>query len=170
MKSEHHIPYFKTINVLFDGSVSKLINKSFIAEHMMIDRDIMIEMITKIENNKNIKGSIFFEKILFAIDKDEISGSGFSEFETYGNYVLKYHPRKYSFRELRTLRQGATFIDKSDLNNDVLNWIAKDYDTISFESWSKVSKCKIFRHFLKSIIKTKILSFIRYCKIVNILH
>jgi hypothetical protein len=41
MKSEHHIPYFKTINTLFDGAVFKLTNKSFIAEHMMVNKDII---------------------------------------------------------------------------------------------------------------------------------
>jgi hypothetical protein len=95
MKSEHHVPYFKTINVLFDGAIFKLTNKSFIAEHMMVDKDIMMEIIRKIESNRKINGNKFYEKILYAIDDNEIAGSGFSEFETYGNYVLKYYPEKH---------------------------------------------------------------------------
>jgi hypothetical protein len=162
MKNEHHVPYFKIINMLFDGSVFKLTNRSFIAEHMMIDKDIMVEILEKIENNKKINGNNFYEKILYAIDRNEIGGSGFSEFETYGNYVLKYYPEIYCPRELRTLRDGAHFINKADINNDVLNWIAKSYDTISFEDHGTNKMMEKFKLLFRWIIKTRIISFKYY--------
>ncbi|MDR2342473.1 MAG: hypothetical protein LBD84_05490 [Campylobacteraceae bacterium] len=162
MKSEHHVPYFKTINTLFDGVIFKLTNKSFIAEHMMIDKDIMVEIIERIEKNKKISGNKFYEKILYAIDRNEIIGSGFSEFETYGNYVLKYYPEKYRLRELRMLREGSYFINKKDINNNVLNWIAKSYDTVSFEDHETNKMIKKFKSLFRWIIKTRIISFKYY--------
>jgi hypothetical protein len=169
MKGEHHVPYFKTINVLFDGDVFKLTNKSFIAEHMMINKDIMIEIIERIENNKKINGNKFYEKILYAIDRDEISGSGFSEFETYGNYVLKYYPERYCLRELRTLREGSHFINKLDINNNVLNWIAKSYDTVSFEDHQISEIMKKYKLLFRWLVKTQIIPFRYYHKIAILL-
>jgi hypothetical protein len=168
MKSEHHIPYFKTINTLFDGIVFKLTNKSFIAEHMMINKDIMIEIIERIEKNKKISGNRFYDKILYAIDRNEISGSGFSEFETYGNYVLKYYPEKYCLRELRTLREGVEYINKAEINNSILNWIAKSYDTVSFEGCEIIETMRKFRMVFKWMVKTRILPF-RYYFIIALL-
>jgi hypothetical protein len=170
MKSEHHIPYFKTINVLFDGAVFKLTNKSFITEHMVINKDIMIEIIERIENNKKINGNKFFEKILYAIDRNEIAGSGFSEFETYGNYVLKYYPERYYLRELRALRDGTNFINKSDINNNTLNWIAKSYDTVSFEDHRITETMKNFKLLFKWILKTRIIPFRYYRRMAILLE
>jgi hypothetical protein len=170
MKSEHHVPYFKTINILFDGDVFKLTNKSFIAEHMLIDKDIMIEIIERIENNKKINGNKFYEKILYAIDRGEISGAGFSEFETYGNYVLRYYPEKYCLRELRTLRDGSHFINKSDINNNVLNWIAKSYDTVSFEDHRISETMKKYKLLFRWVVKTQMTPFKYYHKIAILLE
>lgn len=133
--THHHIhtPYFDTLNTLFNGKIKRLTEKSFIVEHMMINRKIMKGLIHDIEANDQIQGTLFFEKILHAIKKDDIKYAGFSEFETYGNYVLNFYPDAYGMRNLRAYRQGAMVIDYDQLDNSVLNWIAKDYDTISFE-------------------------------------
>jgi hypothetical protein len=168
MKDEHHVPYFKTINVLFDGKVFKLTNKSFIAEHMMIDKDIMLEIIHKIDDNAKIPGNNFFEKILYAIDRNEISSSGFSEFETYGNYVLKYYPEKYCLRQLRTFREGSLFVDKPAINERVLNWIAKSYDTISFEHHGVSKNMASYKRFFGWVVTARIMPFKFYCKIPRI--
>jgi hypothetical protein len=159
MKDEYHIQYFKTIKVLFSGAVPKLTNESFISEHMMINKNIMLEMIDKIENNSNINGKFFYEKILYAIDREDLSNYGFSEFETYGNYVLKFHPDKYDTRELRTFRAGSTLINKNYVDENILNWVSKSCDTISFED-HRISKIiKILRDICTPIIKTKIIPF-----------
>ena len=128
-----HQPYFDTLEKLFNGKVKKLSKKSFITEHMMINQKIMRKLISEIEKNNQIQGKLFFEKILYAINKNDIEYAGFSEFETYGNFVLNYYPDKYAIRKLKDYRQGGMVIEKSQINNEVLNWIAKDYDIVSFE-------------------------------------
>jgi len=128
-----HQPYYDTLNTLFDGKVQRLFEKSFVVEHMMINQKIMRELTRDIEMNDRIQGTRFFEKILYAINKNDIGYSGFSEFETYGNYVLNFYPDRYAIRNLKAYHQGGLVIEKSQINNEVLNWIAKDYDLVSFE-------------------------------------
>jgi hypothetical protein len=165
VKTEYHIPYFKTINKLFCGEVIKLINKSFIAEHMLIDKDCMLQMLAKIENNNTLAGRKFYEKIISAIDRNDIQGSGFSEFETYGNYVLTYYPHLYNLRELRTFRKGAMLIEKNTVDNSTLKWISTDYDIISFEEHSYDKSAEGFKNIFKFIVSHKLISFriYHYC-------
>lgn len=84
-------------------------------------------------------GRRFWERILSAVSDENLSGSGFSEFETYGNYVQKYHPGMYELRTLRGLRKGAEFFGTAPTAAQ-LQWAAKSYDTIAFERWSHSRK------------------------------
>lgn len=134
MKTEHHKPYFATLKKLFNGEVTKYNNRSFIAEHMIIDTKIMIELIKKIESNRKLKGNYFYEKIMYSIDVKNIQGAGFSEFETYGNYVMKYYSDKYIMRELRSLREGRMYFGMSPTDDELLR-ASKSFDLISIENW-----------------------------------
>ncbi|MCT8977280.1 DUF6492 family protein [Clostridium sp. CX1] len=134
MKTEYHTPYFTTIGKLFNNEVKKYNNQSFIAEHMIIDTKIMIELIKKIESNKNLKGNYFYEKIMYSIDEKDIQGAGFSEFETYGNYVMKYYPYKYGMRKLRSLREGSIYLGMSPTDEGLI-MASKNFDLISIEHW-----------------------------------
>jgi hypothetical protein len=139
MKNEFNEPYFSTLRQLFNGKVTKYNKQSFIAEHMIFDKRIMLEMIQMIEDNSNIDGDMYFEKILYSVDINDLQKSGFSEFETYGNYVMKYHEQQYGMRKLRTLREGIKYLGASP-NNEQLIWASKDYDIISIEKSDKISK------------------------------
>lgn len=133
IKTEYHKPYFDTMKILFNGKVNRVDeNVSFIAENMMIDKTIMIELIEAITGNDKLEGDSFYEKILNAIDRSVVYCTGFSEFETYGNYVMTYYPNKYSRIKLRTQRRGS-FLLGTDPTPDQLEWAAKDYDIMSFE-------------------------------------
>lgn len=134
-KVEYHKPYFDTMKVLFNGEVDRVDKAvSYIAENMMINKKIMIEIIDKIMDNENLNGSTFYERILNAIDKKVVYGTGFSEFETYGNYVMTYYPDDYNKIKLRTQRRGS-FLFGMDPDSDQLEWAAHDYDIISFEKY-----------------------------------
>jgi hypothetical protein len=128
-----HQPCLDTLNTLFNGKVKRLFKKSFIVEHMMINQKVMKEIIHDIEMNDQLQGKCFYEKILYAVNKKDIEYGAFSEFETYGNYVLNFYPEMYAIRKLKAYRQGGMVIEQSQINNEVLNWVAKDYDTVSFE-------------------------------------
>lgn len=163
-KREYFKPYFDTINVLFDGAVKRVDDKiSFIAENMIISKEIMQEIINRISSNDLLEGNSFYEKILKSIDRNVIMNTGFSEFETYGNYVMTFYPDMYGLKKLRTQRLGS-FLFGITPNTFQLNWAAEDYDIISFEMhgrrWlqkitksEKVVKCtsakKLFNKFIK---------------------
>ena len=148
-KTEYHKPYFKTINRLFAGKIQRIDPViSFIAEHMIFDCAIVKEIIEKIQNNPSLTGNSWWKKILYTIELEDVIHSGFSEFETYGNYLFTLYPELGKVRKLRTLRQGAYFLGSTP-TSEQLSWAANDYDIVSIESWGGVDK------FLQSLTKSK---------------
>lgn len=137
MKHEYHPEYFDTIGKILPG-FRKVIERSFISEHMLIRCDIMKNLINDIEKNEDIKGEKFWEKILNAIEPKKIYDSSFSEFETYGTYVALRYPLVYKLRDWHSFRLGATFFDKDMISDRDFEWLGKDFDAISFEKGQKV--------------------------------
>ena len=86
LKTEYHEDYFVTLQKLLPG-MGKCIQKSFIAEHMLVKTGIMKDLIQTIESNVTLQGKTFWEKIIRAIDVDKLMSNSFSEFETYGTFV-----------------------------------------------------------------------------------
>lgn len=143
MKTEHHRPYFVALERLL--GITKTNNRSYIAENMMFNKSIMIELINKIQSNKQIEGNLWYEKIIFAIEPESVSPMGFSEFETYGNYCFNFHPDFYQERTLPSFRSGG-LIQGRFVSDRVLKQLSFDLDTVSFEiydrppfPWSKLS-------------------------------
>ena len=94
LKQEYHALYFETLEKILPG-IRKVIGQSFISEHMLFNKRIMQNLIAKIEENDNIPGTKYWEKIINAIKPEQISESAFSEFETYGTYVAFTEPDHY---------------------------------------------------------------------------
>ncbi|MCD7726152.1 MAG: DUF6492 family protein [Clostridiales bacterium] len=133
MKTEYHAPYFSTINTLFPD-VNKIARGSFISEHMVFKKQYVLEMINEIENNISIVGTSFWEKILNAAKADNLkTTASFSEFETYGSWVLTRHPDSYILREWSSLRHAVNYYDsmKSALKDRF--FLSKEYDAVSIE-------------------------------------
>ena len=129
MKPEYVEAYFATIDNLF--KYEKKVPESFISEHMLFDSRIVKQMIEEIEHNKWLKGKSFFEKILRATAFD-VRPQAFSEFETYGTYCEYNYPQYYKKRHLRTFRAGKMFLGDRP-SREILDWVGKCIDTISFE-------------------------------------
>ena len=79
-------------------------------------------------------------------------GNGMSEYEMYGNYMLKYYPSKCKLLDAKSLRYGMNVLGKNfDINKK--KWMSKKYDTVSFENWdretflTKLSDTKIVKCF-----------------------
>ena len=74
-KTEHHEPYFSTIDKLFDAP--KKADYSFISEHMIFNVKIMRELIAKIgqaEISGCPKETLWFEKCIYAIQPGVLQG------------------------------------------------------------------------------------------------
>ncbi len=131
VKSECQGRYFNTINKLF--GFSKIIEKSFVSEHMLFKKDYMLDMIAEIEKT-DFEGERFFEKILSAAGNENIE-LGFSEFETYGTWVAMRHTAAYKLRNWKSFRNTNFFIDISNLTQEDVDWLSKDYDAATFEKY-----------------------------------
>lgn len=132
LKHEYHPEYFETMGKILPG-FGKVIERSFISEHMLFRADIMRSLITEIEKNENIPGTKFWEKIINAIEPEKIYDSAFSEFETYGTFVALRYSSVYKLREWHSFRLGGTFFDIKTICDRDFEWLGRDFDAISFE-------------------------------------
>ncbi len=130
--------YFETMDKLFHGTIHKQSPHSFIVEHMVIKTEYMKELIQEIENDTSLKGCYFYEKIISVISKDAIKTAGFSEFETYANYVLTKHRDAYELRQLKAFRYGL-ILTGYQLDPAVVEWLGKSRDTVSLEHFCRPS-------------------------------
>ena len=136
MKTEHHVPYFKTMNSLIPGL--KFANKSYISEHMLIKTQFMKNLLDRLESNTKLSGKIFWEKILMAIDSKNIDFSGFSEYETYGSYVDTIYPNFYVRRIWCSMREAKIFFDSPEkLSENDIKWLSKYYHALTFEKYHR---------------------------------
>lgn len=164
VKKEYYKDYFDTIETLFNGKVSRLNPEiSYIAENMLICSKYMKKMIAEIMGNFTVEGNTFYEKIVNAINPRVVSYTGFSEFETYGNYMDTLYPGIYAHKKLRTQRLGS-FLFGTNPSEEQLCWAGADYDIISFEEhgkqWLKyVTKSRMIRKYFDA--KRMFDSFIR---------
>lgn len=160
-KTEYHRPYFDTLKKLFPG-LDKNNNMSFISEHMLVKTEYMKALIHDIEMNEDIPGENFQEKIIYSIAPEEISGSGFSEFETYGTYVTAKYPDQYVMREWHSMRDGGCFFDET-LSDEDVNWLRRYYDAVSLEKWSERSIfAKVVQtHLYKRLFSPKSLEYLK---------
>ena len=131
-KHEYHAPYFETMGVLVPG-LKKFIEASFISEHMLFNCNIMKQLLERIESNEDIPGKHFYEKIIHAISPDKIQDSYFSEFETYGSFVCITNPYLYRLREWHSFRLAGEFLDPYKITDEDYEWLARDFEAISFE-------------------------------------
>lgn len=136
VKTEYHRPYFWTLEKIL--GIKKCIRESFIAEHMLINRKVMLDLIGRIEGNQNLQGQYFFEKIIHSVRAVDLRDSGFSEFETYGNFVMQYYPQMYTLRRLKTLREAKILLG-DHVDGKILAWAGKSYDMISLEKYQNVN-------------------------------
>ncbi len=132
LKHEYNELYFTTMGRLVPG-LKKFIEASFISEHMLFNRDIMKQLILKIESNDGIPGTRFYEKIINCIPLEDIQENGFSEFETYGSFVCLTSPAAYRLREWHSFRLAGEFFDPDTISDDDYEWLSRDFDAVSFE-------------------------------------
>lgn len=133
LKKEYNRNYFITLEKLL--ALKKEIKKSFICEHMIINKYIMLELIDEIEARHKVN---YYEAIIDCIDEDAVNQSGFSEFETYGTFVLKKHKEAYALRNnKKSLRHGKRYLLTPSAES--LEWASRSYWIISFEKSDTIS-------------------------------
>lgn len=137
MKHEFRDEYFVTMTTL-NPSLYKVVEKSFISEHMLFECQYMQELIARIEERADIVGKTFWEKIFHAIRLAHIQENSFSEFETYGTYMTINHPDVYVFRNWHSFRYGGYYFHPEQMTERDYQWLYKDFFAVSFEKGHSV--------------------------------
>lgn len=106
VSDEHHHPYYVTYEKLLGKSPRSLL--SFVCHYMMFNRQTLTLLRKTIEDRSH---KSWASAIVDAIDKDQTSG--FSEYETYGNFVYGTSPAKVARRYSNNRTLGAESV--SDL-------------------------------------------------------
>ncbi len=143
---EYNKPYFDTIENLI--GIKRQVNYSFISEHFVFDKKIVLTLLNEI--SKDIKPNWWVD-ILDKVNPKELSLSGFSEYELYGNYLAKYYPNSFAVRNLKKTRNGVYLLGQkpSRLGMALFSLF---FDCISFEECQE--KCKPFPVRYKKIVET----------------
>ena len=127
--------YFYTIRRMFKGiEIPKKRERSYITEHMMFSKKIMMELIDKL----SFDDETFYSYILKSINASALNLSGFSEFETYAAYVRMYHYSDYVEKPWNNLRNARFYIDNPE-REELNQWIAKSFEVVSFEDYDRQS-------------------------------
>lgn len=142
IKTEYRPSYFTTLHNLL--GLNKVIEKSFISEHMLFKKNLMSELIEEIMSAP-LFGNTFYEKIFSAIEQPF---NGFSEFETYGTWIANKHSDEYRLRYWRSLRNANFLVDRNNLTKEDLEWLATGFDAASFERYQETQTVltEIFRN------------------------
>lgn len=129
IKNEYNKPYFNTMSRLL--GLNKVVDYSFIAEHMLFKKDIVEKLIEEISHSK-VEGENWIQKIINSCDFVNDKYNLFSEFETYGTFCTVNYPDLYIPRQLNTFR-GVGLIRGRHINSFIIDKLSMDLDIASFE-------------------------------------
>ena len=150
-RKEFNPVYFETIKRLL--GIEKIASRSFIAEYMTINRDMMRSLIAEIEAKNEIAGESFWEKITSAALSSSDPYRAFSEYETYGTYFSVRKPCSYEEATRKTSRKGARRFGLKPGTKDLAR-LARRFDIVSFERWDRI--------YMPIILVNKMLSVLIY--------
>ena len=125
---EQHQPYYETYRKLLRQEPHP--EFSFIAQHMIVQKSILREMLAKIDSNF-VGSDSWAWKIMRNLDGT--STNLFSEYEMLGHYVKNNYPERTSFRKLNWLREGSLQTRGRPAKAD-LEKLRQQYDFVAFES------------------------------------
>lgn len=128
-KWEHNEEYFETIDHLMHLPIKA--DYSFISEHMLFNTVYVKEMLEEIEKKEN-GSKPWFQIIIENINHD--AKNGFSEFETYGTFLLNRYPNSFKIRRLRTFRYCGRIYGIFATRNEI-EMLSSELDTGSFEAY-----------------------------------
>jgi len=151
-KEECHPPYFKTIKKLLD--LERQVDFSFISEHLMVKSAYMRELIAELSAAADSAGrSSWFEHVLTNVDERDLNGSGFSEFETYGNFIASRYPESFACRPLKSLRLGSCYFGRNPNRYDLARLMRLGNAFVSFEASPAGNRGRIIKNKTLSVIR-----------------
>lgn len=129
-----HAPYFDTLQRLL--GLQRQVPWSFVTEHMMLRRAMVKRLLDAIVAHAGT-GRPWTEAVLDAVDPPRLAGIGFSEFETYGNFVAAHDMGNFARHEPRHTRSGTLLFGQQPQAHDVFGLMRAGYAWVTFESYMK---------------------------------
>lgn len=128
-RQQHHLPYFRFMKEVLN--LDKVYPYSFISEIMLFQRWRIQHLIASLEVDETEFIDICVNKI------NEIGdNSSFSEYELYGNYVMKTWPYDYKCKQLKVLSQHKNREwTQEELQNNIEANRAMQYDILTMHTW-----------------------------------
>ena len=124
ISDEYHKPYFNVARKILN--LKKITNFSFTSHHMIYDKEILLEMLKKIEQENDIE---WFKAIIKKCDFDELSCH--SEFETYGQFYYNFYRHKmileYWFNYTEIKKSNIVIIDNLFIGLPPVNIYCEHY-------------------------------------------
>lgn len=138
--NEYHRPYFDLIKRILN--IERQVSFSFISEHFMVKKEYMQTLIKNISANAQPNTS-WIEHVINSIDNKELGKSGFSEYETYGNFIAFKFRNSFSCRKIKSTRHGTSFFGSRPDKYAIFYFMLSGYASATFESWHKASRLKV---------------------------
>ena len=129
---EHHAPYFETYRRLFSEDPRR--EFSFIAQHMLIQKSVALEMLGRIEQ-QTPGGENWAWKIMRSLPDQ--GDNLFSEYETYGHYVKNHYADRVKFIDRAWQREAVSPGGRAIPSENELTALAKKFDYVAFERASR---------------------------------
>lgn len=131
MGSEHHEPYFSSINKLL--GLEKKIASSFIAQCMACPNEWTLDFFNYLESTKK---KYWIEELLDTINFQTFSS--FSEYETLGTFFYSKFSDKMFFEDHKSWQRRGNGLIGCAENLKFFSWILKlKYDYVAFEKWDE---------------------------------
>lgn len=125
LSDESHTPYYHTYSKLTGEAAESPF--SFVCHHMLINKTILKSLKEKIEKTTNMP---WYRAICTLADREHPAASGFSEYETYGNYAYSNYADKIKLEYWYNLSLKRSEIINF---NHLKSLYKKRYKTISFQ-------------------------------------
>ena len=128
-RDQYHMPYFQCFDRIC--GLKRSYDHSFICEIMFFKRDIINMILEEI----GLDRYDFLNRCVEMINKVN-NGSGFSEYEFYGNYVTSRWPGAYQYKKIKVLhnKKYRKWYDE-EIRQYVENNSHSDYDILTMHSW-----------------------------------
>jgi hypothetical protein len=159
-KTEDHRPYFNLMAKAV--GVKKQVDFSFISEHFMINTMQMKHLISSIEQ-RSPGNALWAKKILDAIDNKDLQQSGFSEYETYGNFIAQNYKESFRCRPIKSTRNGAKIYGRIPNRYDLFSLMQAGYAFATFESWHSATGTQLATNKTISRLRHLVARLTRHC-------
>lgn len=126
--TEHFPPYFEVFEKMLGFSAHR--EYSFVSHHMVMNCELIREMRSRFKEFQ----PWYLNIVKYVLPQKPWScESQFSEYETYGHYLKKYHPQEVNMRHLKWSNSG-------DLpTQELIDRLAQESDYVSFQSYMRGS-------------------------------